>query len=74
MDSTSTRALAPDRGAMSINEFSLWSGICRTLVWQAIKENRLKARRITKRRIVILSQDAVEFMNSLPIVCTEEAA
>jgi hypothetical protein len=59
---------APDRGAMSVDQFADWSGICKTLVWREIKEGRLKARRITKRRVVILPGDADAFMNALPII------
>lgn len=62
------------RGALSIDEFADWSGICKTLVYREIKEGRLIARQITRRRVVILARDAQEFMNSLPKAKLAEAA
>lgn len=62
------------RGAFSLDEFADWSGICKTLVRQKIKEGRLIARQITRRRVVILARDAQDFMNSLPKVNMAEAA
>jgi hypothetical protein len=61
-------------GAFSIAEFADWSGICRTLVYEKIRTGQLKARRITRRRVVILKDDAESFMKSLPVISMAEAA
>jgi excisionase family DNA binding protein len=59
---------------MSLTEFAAYAGICRTLVYEQIKSGRLKARRVTRRRVVILKEDAEDFMRSLPVVNLAEAA
>lgn len=62
------------RGAFSLDEFAEWSGICKTAVRREIKEGRLTARQITRRRVIILTHDAQIFMNSLPVAKMAEAA
>ncbi|MBK1866377.1 hypothetical protein [Taklimakanibacter albus] len=55
------------RGAFSLDEFAEWSGICKTAVRREIKEGRLTARQITRRRVIILANDAHAFMSALPV-------
>ncbi len=55
--------------ALSIDETSRRTGICRDVIYRAIREGDLPARKCG-RRTLILQPELQEFLNSLPKVPT----
>jgi excisionase family DNA binding protein len=56
----------PVRAAYSIPETMLALGVCRDAVYKLIREGKLPARRIGRRRTVVLATDLQAFLESLP--------
>ena len=53
--------------ALSIDETSLRTGICRDVIYRAIRQGDLPARKCG-RRTLILQTELQEYLNSLPMV------
>ncbi|MGH9509343.1 MAG: helix-turn-helix domain-containing protein [Terriglobales bacterium] len=53
------------KGAMSITETAEFIGHSRSTVWQLIRSGRLPARK-SGRRTIILTADALRFLDNLP--------
>ncbi|MFM9848289.1 MAG: hypothetical protein ACKVP3_14150 [Hyphomicrobiaceae bacterium] len=64
----STRDPDKPRLAWSIAEFAKASDTCRDGVYQAIRDNKLVARRVGKRRTIITDDEARRYLNELPKV------
>ncbi|MEP6343795.1 MAG: helix-turn-helix domain-containing protein [Maricaulaceae bacterium] len=54
-----------DTGAFTVEEFLAWARISRTKLYEEIKENRIKPRKLG-RKTLILRTDAEAWLNNLP--------
>ncbi|GGD93562.1 hypothetical protein GCM10011390_10390 [Aureimonas endophytica] len=56
---------APERGAMSVDEFCAWASISRAKFYRERNAGRIKLRKIGRKSVVVMS-DAVAWLNALP--------